>query len=47
MHKEYKLKGLDCANCAAKLEAGLNKIKDYDDVIVNFMSQKLIIESSK
>ena len=47
MRKEYKLKGLDCANCAAKLEAGLNKIKDYDDVIVNFMSQKLIIESSK
>jgi len=47
MRKEYKIKGLDCANCAAKLESGLNKIKDYDDVVVNFMNQKLIIEAKK
>ena len=47
MRKEYKIKGLDCANCAAKLETRLNKIEDYDEVIVNFMSQKLIVESSK
>lgn len=38
----YALVGLDCPNCAAKLERELRKVKGLEDVKVNFNS--LIIE---
>ena len=28
MEKSFRLIDLDCANCAAKMERGINKIKD-------------------
>ena len=36
MKRSYRLEGLDCANCAAKLERELAKIEGVDSVTVNF-----------
>ena len=45
MKKSYKVKGIDCANCAAKLEKNLNKIEGIDHASVVFMTEKLVIEA--
>ena len=44
MEKSFKLIDLDCANCAAKMENKINKIKGVNKATVNFMMQKLIID---
>ncbi len=44
MTKAYKLKDLDCAACAAKLESHLAKIDGVNKVSVNFIFQKMIID---
>ncbi len=44
MKKTFKISGLDCANCAEKLERNLSKIKGIDDVTINFMTEKLFYE---
>ncbi len=44
MEKSFKLIDLDCANCAAKMENKINKIKGVNQATVNFMMQKLIID---
>ncbi len=36
MKYKYKLSGLDCANCAHKIECRLNEHKDIDSASVNF-----------
>ena len=36
-----KLEGLDCANCAAKIEKAVSKIQGVEDLNVVFMTQKL------
>ena len=43
MEKVYLIQGLDCANCAAKLERHLKEIAYFDHVIIDFMAQKLIL----
>ncbi len=43
MERSYFIDGLDCANCAAKLERHLKEIPYFDDVIIDFMAKKLII----
>ena len=43
MEKVYFIEGLDCANCAAKLERHLKEISEFDSVIIDFMAQKLLI----
>ena len=45
MKKTWKLDGLDCANCAAKMEAAIRKIDGVQDATVSFMAQKLTIEA--
>ena len=45
MKKKFKLTDLDCANCAAKMEAGIKKIDGVKDATVSFMTQKLTIEA--
>lgn len=45
MKKKFKMTDLDCANCAAKMEAAIKKIAGVTDASVNFMSQKLTIEA--
>ena len=43
MEKNYYLKGLDCANCAAKIERGVSKLKGVEAANVDFMNQKLSV----
>ncbi len=45
MKKIYKLKGLDCANCAAKMERKIQKIHGVTSVNISFMTEKLILEA--
>lgn len=42
--KEFILEGLDCANCAAKIERQSNNIDGVKSAIVDFVAAKLIIE---
>lgn len=44
MKYTFKIKGLDCANCAAKLENAIQKIEGIDTASINFMMEKMIIE---
>ncbi len=43
MTKIFKLEELDCANCAAKMEAAINKMPEVESATVSFMTQKLTI----
>lgn len=45
MRKVYRITGLDCANCARKVEEALSKIDGFHDVTLNFMHEKLILDS--
>ena len=45
MKKTFKMIDLDCANCAAKMEAAIKKIDGVQDAAVNFMTQKLTIQA--
>ncbi len=40
---EYYFKGIDCPNCAAKVEHLLSKLDNIEEVRVNFLSKKIII----
>ncbi len=44
MKKIFKTEGLDCPNCAAKLERALSKIDGVNEVSVSFMSQKITMD---
>ena len=44
MKKVYRMKDLDCANCAAKMERGISKINGVKECSVNFMLQRLSLE---
>ncbi len=45
MKKNYKLDGLDCANCAAKIEKNIKKLDGVTDATVSFFAQKLVLEA--
>lgn len=47
MKKVFKLEDLDCANCAAKMEAAIAKLDGVDAVTVSFLSQKLTLEADE
>lgn len=47
MRKVFKLEDLDCANCAAKMEAAINRIDGVEKATVSFMTQKLTIETDE
>ena len=44
MKKHFKLIDLDCANCAAKMEAAIKKLDGVHDATVSFMTQKMNVE---
>lgn len=44
MKKIYKMEDLECAHCAAKMEAAIKKLAGVTDASVNFLTQKLTIE---
>ena len=45
MKKKFKLQDLCCANCAAKMENGTQKIPGVQNANINFMMQKLTVEA--
>ena len=45
MKKRFKLQDLDCANCAAKMEAAIAKLDGVNAVSVSFLSQKLTLDA--
>lgn len=47
MKKVFKMQDLDCANCAAKMEAAISKIPGVQKATMNFMTQKLTIEADE
>ena len=44
MKKTFKMQNLDCAHCAAKMEAAIQKIPGVTAATVSFMTQKLTLE---
>lgn len=44
MKKEYTLKGLDCANCAAKIETAVKRLEGVADASVTLMTATLKVE---
>ncbi len=44
MKSKFKIKGLDCANCAAELERAIQKIDGVESANISFMTQKMELE---
>ncbi len=44
LKKELTLEGLDCANCAAKIETQTKSLEGVNNATVEFVSKKLTIE---
>ncbi|MGL5084589.1 MAG: heavy metal translocating P-type ATPase [Clostridium sp.] len=44
MEKKFLLEGLDCANCANKIETRINKLEGIEEAIVNFSTATLILD---
>ncbi|MDD3429627.1 MAG: cation transporter [Oscillospiraceae bacterium] len=45
MKKTFKMIDLDCANCAAKMEAAIKKIEGVNSASISFMAQKLTVDA--
>ena len=45
MKYKFTIEGLDCPNCAAKLAAMMEKLDGVDSAKINFLSEKLTVES--
>ena len=45
MKKKYSITGIDCANCAAKLEAKMNDLPQVEQVTLTFATQQLLVEA--
>ncbi len=45
MKKTFRLEGLDCANCAAKIEKKVKAMDGVKDATVSFFAQKLVLEA--
>ena len=47
MIKKYNMENVDCANCAAKMEEGIKKLDGVNDARVNFLTQKLVLDTDR
>lgn len=47
MKKVIKLQDLGCANCASKIEDAIAKLEGVTSVRVNFMGQKMTLETQE
>ena len=45
MKKTFKMQDLDCAHCAAKMEAAIQKLPGVKSASISFMTQKITIEA--
>ena len=46
MKQKFTITGLDCPNCAAKLAKLMENIEGVDSAKINFLTEKLTVESS-
>lgn len=46
MKLKFNIFGLDCPNCAAKLASNMEKIEGIDSAKINFLTEKLVVETS-
>lgn len=44
MRVKFKIKGLDCANCAAELENEISKVEGINEASISFMTERLVME---
>ena len=44
MKSKFKIKGLDCASCAAELERHIKKIDGIENANISFITQRMEIE---
>lgn len=47
MKQSFRLVGLDCANCAAKIERGIQGIEGVSSCKVNFLAGKMTLETAE
>jgi len=47
MKKKFKVEGLCCPNCAAKMETAIKKINGVNEASINLMTQKLVIDAEE
>lgn len=45
MKRSLKLEGLCCANCAAKIEDGINALPLVESAKVAFMTERLVLQA--
>ena len=46
MKFKYEITGIDCPNCAAKLAAMIGENEGIESAKINFLTEKLTVESS-
>lgn len=46
MKIKYTITGLDCPNCAAKLAGQMSSIEGVDSAKINFLTEKLTVETT-
>ena len=46
MKLKYTITGLDCPNCAAKLAGQMQNLEGIDSAKINFLTEKLTVETS-
>ena len=44
MNNKFKIKGLDCANCASGLERAIQKIEGIKSANISFMAERMELE---
>ena len=44
MKSKFKIKELDCANCAAELERAIQKIEGIKNANISFMTERMELE---
>lgn len=47
MKKIFRVTGLDCPNCAAKMQRGIEKLDGVNDVTVDFIGQKIVLDAEE
>lgn len=45
MKKTFEMADLECAHCAAKMEAAIQKLEHVRSVSINFLAQKATIDA--
>lgn len=46
MKFKFEITGIDCPNCAAKLAGNIGSAEGIDSAKINFLTEKLTVESS-